>query len=322
MNISNKNILVTGGSGFIGGQTCIQLIEAGYNVVSIDFNGRPIPGVTLYNEDIGQANLVKILKDNHIDTIMHFAAFHEVARSVSEPGLFYNNNVSNTITLLNAAVQVGVGDFIFSSSSSVYGNITNFPTNEDTPKAPISSYGKSKLMVEDMLKDYVNAYGLKFIALRYFNAAGADPNGNWGYRQEIATHIIPILLRAAINGNVIKIFGDDYDTFDGTCIRDYTHVYDIATAHIAAMNYLDHGGESGVFNIGSGLGNSLLELIEAFKEITKIDVQYEICDRRPGDPACTMADITKTSDAFNWKPIKTFNDIILDAYFWELKQNK
>jgi UDP-glucose-4-epimerase GalE len=317
-----KTVLVTGGSGFIGQMACRLLVAAGHNIINIDRRKVDIPGFHQYPFDIDNNQLKGIINLTKPDTIMHFAADHEVGRSVTEPGVFYWNNVANTVSLLNHAVRAGVKNFIFSSSSSVYGNITNFPTTEDTPRNPISPYGKSKNMVEDILPDFYTAYGLKFASLRYFNAAGADPNGECGYTQDPASHLIPIICRSVIRGETLKIYGDDYNTVDGTCVRDYTHVFDIASAHLAAMNYLDDGGECGAFNIGAGNGTSILSVIKEFEKVTGEKVKYEVAPRRPGDPPTTYADITKAKTAFGWEPIYGVQDIVRHAYDWEMKQQK
>lgn len=323
MNSQNqKTVLVTGGSGYIGGMVCRLLVDSGHNVINIDRRKKDIPGVTLYPFDIESKQVDGIIKLTKPDTIMHFAADHEVGRSVLEPDVFYWNNVSNTIYLLNSAVNNGVKNFIFSSSSSVYGDIVDFPTTEDSPKAPMSPYGKTKSMVEDMLEDYAVAHNLNYTALRYFNAAGADPEMQHGYNQDAASHIIPIVCRAILNKQSFDVFGDDYDTADGTCERDYTHVFDIATAHLAAMHYLDDNGESGIFNIGANGTNSVKQVIETFERVTGNTVEYNIVDRRAGDPPKTWADNTKAREAFGWEPQYGLDDIVTHAFEWESKHHK
>jgi UDP-glucose 4-epimerase len=302
--------------------TCRLLVAAGHNIINVDRRKSDIPGVHQYPFDIDNNQLKGIINLTKPDTIMHFAADHEVGRSVTEPGVFYWNNVANTVSLLNHAVKSGVKNFVFSSSSSVYGDIKEFPTTEDTPRNPISPYGKSKNMVEEILPDFYNAYGLKYASLRYFNAAGADPSGECGYTQEPASHLIPIICRSVINDEPLMIYGNDYNTEDGTCVRDYTHVFDIASAHLAAMNYLDDNGVSGAFNIGAGRGNSILSVIKEFEKVTGKQVKYEYADRRPGDPPTTYADITKTKNAFGWTPIYNISDIVKHAYDWEVKQQR
>lgn len=322
MNSEAKTILVTGGSGYIGGMVCRLLVDSGHNVINIDRKKKEIPGVTQYPFDIDSNQLKGIIQLVKPDTIMHFAADHEVGRSVEQPAVFYWNNVANTIALLNHAVEAGVKNFIFSSSSSVYGDIENFPTTEETPKAPISPYGKTKSMAEDMLEDYAKAYGLKFVALRYFNAAGAAPDLSHGYTQEPASHIVPIIAKKIIKGETVQVFGNDYNTTDGTCERDYTHVFDIATAHLAAMNYLDDGGEDGIFNIGANGSQSVLDVIEAFSQVLSKPVPYEFVGRREGDAPKTWADNSKAKQAFGWQPQYGLEDIVRHAYEWESKGRK
>jgi len=317
-----KTILVTGGSGYIGGQVCRLLVDAGHNVINVDRRKSDIPGVTLYPFDLDNHQLKGVIQLTKPDTIMHFAADHEVGRSMSEPGVFYWNNVANTIALLNNAVEAGVKNFIFSSSSSVYGDIDTFPTIESTPKSPVSSYGLSKSIIEDILPDYKRAYGLNYAALRYFNAAGASPDNTHGYKQEKASHIVPIISRKILAGENVEVFGNDYDTADGTCERDYTHMFDIATAHLAADNYLSDGGESDIFNIGAGNSMSVLQVINAFERVLDTTVHYEFVPRRDGDAPKTFADNTKAREAFGWEPLYGLDDIVAHGHAWEEKNFK
>lgn len=319
--MTEKTILVTGGSGFIGTMICKLLADAGHNVVNLDRVKKTIPNVTQYPFDIDNHQVKGLLKVIKPDTIIHLAADHEVGRSVLQPGVFYHNNVANSITLLNCAIETGVKNFIFSSSSSVYGDILSFPTDELTPKAPLSPYGKTKSWIEDALPDYETAYGLKFVSLRYFNAAGADPELTHGYTQEPASHLVPILCKKALANETVVINGNDYDTPDGTAVRDYTHVFDIATAHLAAINYLDDGGKSTTFNIGAGEPKSILEVIKTFEELG-INIPYEFGPKRAGDPAITFADITKAKQLLGWSPIYKISDIVQHAWAWETKRTK
>ncbi|MDB4849064.1 UDP-glucose 4-epimerase GalE [Gammaproteobacteria bacterium] len=312
-----QTILVTGGSGYIGGMVCILLVEAGYSVINIDRVKREIPGVKQYVIDINDNNLNKIIVENNPSSIMHFAADHEVGKSVTSPDEFYNNNVGNTFKLLNLAVKCNIKNFIFSSTSAVYGDINLFPTNEKTPKAPISPYGKSKSMIEDALEDYANAYNFKYVAFRYFNAAGASPDLKHGYTQKPANHIVPVVAQKILSGKTIEIFGNDFDTKDGTTERDYIHVYDIATAHLCALSYLDKGMPSEVFNIGANRPNSVLEVVEAFKKLIDKEISYKFVNRRPGDTPKTWADSSKAMKKLNWKPRYDLNDIVEHAFLWE-----
>lgn len=322
MNESNaeaKTVLVTGGSGYIGGMVCRLLVAAGHNVINVDRVKKEIPGVTQYPFDLNNHQMKGVIKLTQPDSIMHFAADHEVGRSVTDPGVFYENNVANTINLINNGIEAGVKKFVFSSSSSVYGDIQNFPTTEDTPTNPVSAYGLTKKMVEDMLPDYDRAYGLKYVNLRYFNAAGADPQNTHGYTQKPASHLVPIIARAIINDETVQVFGGDYDTADGSAERDYTHVFDIATAHLAALNYLDDKGISNTFNLGQASPNSVMQVIEAFERVTGEKVKWELVDRRAGDPPKTYADITKAKNELGWSPIYGLDEIIEHAFAWEKK---
>tara|TARA_Y100000389_G_scaffold198338_1_gene234686 strand:+ start:1807 stop:2775 length:969 start_codon:yes stop_codon:yes gene_type:complete len=312
-----KTIVVTGGSGFIGGMVCRLLVDAGHNVINIDRVKKSIPGVTQYPFDINNNQLKGVLELTKPDAVIHLAADHEVGRSVSEPDIFYKNNVANTIDLLNACVETNVKHFIYSSSSSVYGDVLVFPTTEELSMNPVSPYGRTKAMVETILKDYSNAHDITFTALRYFNAAGADPEGEHGYVQDPASHIIPILCRKVLNDEVFTINGNDYETADGTCQRDYTHVSDIASAHLFAMNYLLDGGKSTSFNIGRGDSNSILEVIKAFEDINNVKLKTDIGTRRAGDPAITYAGVDKAKELLGWEPQYTLEDICKHAFEWE-----
>ena len=315
-----KTVLVTGGNGFIGTMLCKLLVDTGHTVINIDWTKKQQPGVTLYPFDIDNSQVDGVIKLTKPDTIIHLAADHEVGRSVTEPEVFYKNNVMNTIGLLNSAISSGVKNFIFSSSSSVYGDVLGFPTTEDSPKAPMSPYGRTKAMVEDILQDYSHAHGLNFVALRYFNAAGADPECTHGYTQDPASHLIPIICKKVVAGEKLVVNGDDYNTPDGTVVRDYTHVFDIATAHLAAMNYLLDGGVSTAINVGAGDGQSILEVIKAFEDAGH-NVDYEMGPRRAGDPPMTFADITKANELLGWSPMYSIKDIVEHAMAWEIKQS-
>ena len=317
-----KTILVTGGSGYQGVKLIERLIKDNYNVINIDRTKKDIPGVTLYPFDIDNHQLKGVIKLTQPDTIMHFAAEHEVARGESEPGLFYQNNIGNTIALLNHAVEAGVKNFVFSSSSSVYGDIQTFPTTEDTSKNPVGAYGRSKSIIEDLLPDYKRAYGLNYAALRYFNAAGADPDAEVGELRELETHIIPLAINASLRGNEFNMFGDDYKTPDGTCVRDYIHVMDLADAHIQAINLVGNGINCNSFNLGSGIPTSNKQLLDSVKKFTG-DFKINIKPRRPGDPDSLVADISNTMKYLNWQPqLSSIDKIVSTAVNWHKKANK
>lgn len=319
--MESKTIIVTGGSGFIGSVLCKILAEAGHNVINIDRKKKEIKGVSQYPFDIDNHQLKGVINLTKPDTIIHLAAEHEVARSMEDPAIYYGNNVSNTIQLLNHAVEAGVKNFIFSSSSSVYGDLEDYPVTEDIKGRPTSPYGRSKSIVEQILPDY-EKYGLKWASLRYFNVAGADPEGTSGYTQEPATHFIPLLAKAVVNGERIVINGNDYDTPDGTCERDFTHVFDIATAHLAADNYLSDGGESGLFNIGSNKPYSLIQVIAEMEQVSGETIHYEFAGRREGDVVKTFANIDKAKTSFGWTPTYTLTDILTHALEWESSKKK
>src|SRR5210317_88080 len=311
----NKKVLVTGSKGFIGHQTCLQLEEQGFEVFGVDWSSDLTrPGVVV---DFSSDTVRSILRDNQIKTVIHFAADHEVGRSVEEPSVFYNNNIVSSIKFLDKCIQAGVENFIFSSSSSVYGDYPEFPTTERNRKDPMSPYGRTKDMFEEILKDYENAYGIKTLSLRYFNAAGADVLNRHGYEQETYSHLVPILAKCFGKGEPFTVFGNNYNTPDGTCIRDYTHVVDIAQAHIDAIYYLDNNGPYQVFNIGKGNGESVLEVIDAFREYTGKDIEINYGDRREGDPAKTFAAIELAMNELHWVPKYTLADIVEHAYKWE-----
>lgn len=318
-----KTVLVTGGSGFIGNLTCRLLVQAGHNVINVDRKKCEIPGVHQYPFDIDNHQLKGILQLTKPDTIIHLAAAHQVADSFIDPAGYYTNNVANTINLLNHAVAAGVKNFIFSSSSSVYGGSKGKPTLETDALNPISPYGRSKAMIESILADYEKAYSvMKFVSLRYFNAAGADPDGQCGYTQDPPGHLIPIAVQRALADETVAIFGTDYPTKDGTAERDYTHVYDIARAHINAMNYLDDGNESTVFNLGAGKPHTIKEVISAIENETGKTISVFLERERQGDPASTWADITKAREVLGWEPIYGLNDIVKHAVAWEKKRRK
>ena len=319
---TQKTVLVTGGNGFIGTMVCKLLVGAGHNVINIDRSKKQQEGVTLYPFDINNNQLKGVIQLTQPDTIIHLAADHEVGRSVTEPHVFYDNNVRNTIALLNHAVESGVKNFIFSSSSSVYGDVLGFPTPEESPKVPMSPYGRTKAMVEDMLKDYANAYDINFVALRYFNAAGADPEGDVGELREHETHIVPLAIAAAKQGKTFKIFGDKYPTDDGTCVRDYVHVMDLADAHIKALNYASQNPVAEVFNLGSGEPASNKQLIDAVQKHAGT-MSVEMHDNRPGDPAYLVADITKVKEILDWSPTQSsIDNVVSTAVQWYNKMHK
>ncbi len=324
-----KTVLVTGGSGFIGASTCLRLVEEGYNVVNIDRVQRELPSVTQYPFELDNHQVWGLIKLLQPDAIIHLAASHTVEGSVTDPGTYYWNNVANTISLLNHAVEAGVKKFVFSSSSSVYGDNTKSAqvgAEEDhTIKVPVSPYAKSKSIVEDILWDYATAHNLQSVSLRYFNAAGSDTKNNIGYvtaKDELPTHLIPVLCKTVNEKETFTVFGDTYGTKDGTTSRDYTHVMDIVDGHVKALDYLNTGGNTDIFNIGASSTHTILEVIQRFQSVTGEKVNYVIGDNRPGDVAMTFANNTKAKEILAWEPKRDIDTIIDDAWAWETRKKK
>ena len=319
----SKTILIPGGAGYIGSHTAYLLAQQGHKVIILDkfvhnqvFNhswGNVIKK-DFSDEDI----LNKIFSENKIDAVMHFAAFIEVGESVKHPSRFYQNNVVKTITLLDSMIKHKVKKIIFSSSCAVFGEPEKIPMSEANKFAPISTYGKNKLSIEFALQDYARAYDLQYVALRYFNASGAMSEAGLGEQHDPETHIIPLMLRAIRNQTTFKIFGTDYDTPDGSCIRDYVHVQDIANAHILALKYLEKTGRSNSFNLGSGHGFSVKQMIKKTEEICNKKMVIKEEKRRPGDPAILLADPTKAKATLGWEPANSdLATILRSALEWE-----
>jgi UDP-glucose 4-epimerase len=322
-----KTILVTGGAGYIGSHTAFLLSQHGYKVIIIDnlHQGQIFPHewATFIQGDCGDQQLLNdIFNHHHIAAVMHFAAFIEVGESVKNPFAFYQNNVTKTAQLLDSMVTHGVTSFIFSSSCAVYGLPQYMPMNEAHPTNPISPYGTSKLMVEMMLRDLNKTHGLEYVALRYFNAAGALPEYGLGERHTPESHIIPLLLRSIKTQKPFSIFGNDYDTKDGSCVRDYLHVLDIAYAHLLALHHLQEGKPSESINLGTGRGFSVKELIEMTEKIAETKINTIIADRRPGDPAHLIADPAKAHNILQWQPrYSDLEFIIRSALVFDTQSN-
>ncbi len=320
-------VLITGGAGYIGSHVIKALGELGYEVLVVDNLIKGHKEAVLFGKlevlDIGDKDsMTEVLEQFKPDAVMHFAAFIEVGESVKNPRKYYENNTVKTLSLLDAMLECDVKNFIFSSTAAVYGNSEKVPIPETETVKPINPYGQSKACVEKILSDYSKAYGLKFVSLRYFNAAGADPEGRIGESHNPETHLIPLILKTAKGEREsIKIFGTDYPTPDGTCIRDYIHVDDLAEAHILALKYLLDGGKSEVFNCGYGYGYSVKEVIETAKRVTGVDFKVEEADRRPGDPAILVADSSKLKSKLGWEPkFDNLEYIVKTAWNWELNR--
>ncbi|MFH1831813.1 MAG: UDP-glucose 4-epimerase GalE [bacterium] len=325
MTPKKETILVLGGAGYIGSHTAYLLAQQKYHVIIIDklIHKQTFPHqwAKFIQADFADTNvLAHIFSTYNISTVMHFAAFIEVGESVKRPCDFYENNVQKVLILLESMLQHNIKNFIFSSSCAVYGEPQKLPLEETHPTNPTSPYGKNKLIVEFALQDYALAYDFKFVSLRYFNAAGAMPEQNLGEQHNPETHIIPLLLRAIISEKIFTIFGTDYNTPDGTCMRDYVHVIDIAHAHIAALNYLKNGNQSGVFNLGSGHGYTVAQVIQAAEKICSKKAHIVHRKRRPGDVAILQADANKAQKILNWHTKhSTLEAMLTSALAWEKK---
>lgn len=327
--MKKKTILVVGGAGYIGSHANKALAAAGYRTVVFDNLSTGHKRLARWGEffkgDLGRpADLARCFKRYRFDAALHFAAFTAVGESVKDPAKFYANNVANTLNLLGAMRAAGVGQFIFSSSAAVYGEPAKVPITEKAALAPVNPYGRTKLMMEQAMADYAAAYGLKYIALRYFNAAGADPDGEAGELHDPETHLIPLALEAAAGRRpCVNVFGDDYPTPDGTCLRDYIHVTDLARAHLLALRRLEAGGESRAFNLGNGSGFSVRQVIDAAEKTTGRKVPVKLAPRRPGDPAALVASSALIRRELGWKPLYPgLEAIIAHAWNWHRKANK
>lgn len=319
-------VLVVGGAGYIGSHMVKQLLRANYKVTTLDdfstgHRDAVLGGKLVEGSLADVALLDKMFASQRFDAVLHFASFIQVGESVSKPDKYYANNLANTLNLLNAMVRHGVSHIVFSSTAALFGEPQYVPIDEQHPVAPINPYGASKAMVEQVLRDYDRAYGLKSVCLRYFNACGADPEGELGERHDPETHLIPLALQA-VSGRrgALTVFGSDYDTPDGTCIRDYVHVVDLCEAHMRALNYLASGGASAAFNLGNGDGYSVVEVVNAVGRVTGKAVPIIEGPRRAGDPARLVADSALAREILKWQPqYAELDTIISHAWAWERK---
>jgi UDP-glucose 4-epimerase len=324
-------ILVTGGAGYIGSHSVLSLQKAGYEVIVLDnlvYGHQDLVETVLkvkliVGSTCDRSLLREIFAKYQIDAVMHFAAYAYVGESVTQPAKYYNNNVVGTLTLLEAMLEANINKFVFSSTCATYGVPDSVPITEDQSQNPINPYGATKLMVEKILQDFDRAYDLRSVCLRYFNAAGADPEGNLGEDHNPETHLIPLVLQTALGKREsVSIFGTDYDTPDGSCIRDYIHVLDIAQAHILALKYLIDNGATDVFNLGNGSGFSVKEVIETARKITGKEIKVELSDRRPGDPPALVGSGAKAQKILGWKPAYSdLEHIISHAWQWHQKRH-
>ena len=317
-----SKVLVTGGAGYIGSHACKTLAASGFTPVTFDslsgghreaVKWGPFEEGDLLDRD----RVARLFGDHEFAGVMHFAAYIAVGESVADPGKYYRNNVGGTIALLDAMVEHGVKPLVFSSTAAVYGTPDAVPIPEDAPLAPINPYGRSKLTSERMIDDYASAHGIRYALLRYFNACGADPDGETGECHEPETHLIPLALDAASGKGELTVFGEDYPTPDGTCVRDYINVTDLAEAHVAALRSLLDGGASMALNLGTGHGISNREVLDAIARVTGNAVPHKVGERRPGDPAELVADPSLAENTIGWKARSSDIDTIVEtAWRW------
>jgi len=305
--MTSRKILVTGGAGYIGSHTVRMLLQQGHDVTVVDNLSKGyrhnVPAERLHEIDLADTQAIAaLLREKKCEAVIHFAAFIAVGESMREPAKYFKNNVCGSLSLLDAMTQAGVKHLVFSSTAAVYGDVQKTPITEDFPIQAVNPYGESKVMVETLLGWFDKIHRLTSVCLRYFNASGCDPEGGLGEEHEPETHLIPLVLRAVQSGKPITVFGGDYATPDGTCIRDYIHVNDLAQAHILAVEYLINGGASDQFNVGTGTGHSVLEMIRAVEEVTGKKVPYVVGARREGDPPSLVASSKKLREQLGWAP--------------------
>ncbi|MCE5360301.1 UDP-glucose 4-epimerase GalE [Candidatus Igneacidithiobacillus taiwanensis] len=322
-------ILVVGGAGYIGSHMVKMLAQAGHRVVVLDnlctgFADAARYGTLVEGDLADSALLDRLFGEQHFAAVLHFAALSQVGESMQIPARYYRNNVANTLNLLDAMDRHGVRSFLFSSTAAIFGEPEYTPIDEAHPTRPINPYGRSKRMVEEMLGDLGRSQGLRAVCLRYFNAAGADPEGELGERHDPESHLIPLVLQAASGRRPqIAVFGSDYDTPDGTCIRDYIHVWDLCSAHLLALEHLLDGGASLALNLGNGLGFSVQEVIDTARRVTGKDIPVRAEARRPGDPAILVADSQQARSTLGWQPqYAELDTIIAHAWAWEQQKGK
>jgi len=319
--VNRLRVLVLGGAGYIGSHTVLALREKGFEPVVLDDFSRghraAVAGAELIEADFTGVDLAGVLKESGCGAVMHFAAASQVGESIQRPELYYRNNVVGGLTLLDAMVAARVRYLIFSSSAAVYGEPCRIPIGEDHPTVPVNPYGATKLAFEGAMRWYAQAFDLRYVSLRYFNAAGAHPSGLIGEDHHPETHLVPLVLKAAMEGRPVSVFGNDYPTADGTCIRDYIHVSDLADAHLLALQALLDGAPGAVYNLGNGLGYSVLQVIETAGRITGRDIGVAFAPRRPGDPAELVAGAGRAEAGLGWRPrYPELETIVAHAWRW------
>ena len=331
-------ILVTGGAGYVGSHCVLALLENGYDVVifdnlelghietvetlkSIQASGKVIDFIQGDLKNL--SDIQNVFKKHEIEAVVHFAAYSQVAESMKNPQKYFSNNVDGTVNLLKSMIENGVKRIVFSSTAATYGEPIYTPIDENHPQKPINPYGETKLKIEKIMDEYDKSFNLKSVRLRYFNVAGADNRARIGEWHEPETHLIPNILKSTFGcGKTFQMFGTDYDTIDGTCVRDYINVEDLAKAHVLALDYLEKGGETNFFNLGTNNGNSVKEVFSVCEKVTGEKIPVDIQPRREGDPAILVADNQKAKKVLGWVPEKTLEDSILSAYNWEKKLSK
>jgi len=324
--VKPSSVLVTGGAGYICSHTVRLLQQEGYDVTVVDNLSRGhrhnAGSERLRVLDISDtAGLCAIFEERQIDAVVHFAAYIAVGESMRAPEMYFANNFGGSLSLLTAMIRTGVRKLVFSSTAAVYGMPTAVPIKEEAPYAPVNPYGESKVMVEKLLHWFDQVHGMRSVSLRYFNAAGAHAGGNLGEEHDPETHLIPLLFRAILTGQPVTIFGEDYPTADGTCIRDYIHVDDLARAHVLALEWLTGGGKSEAFNVGTGSGYSVREVLRAVEKVTRHQVPYVTGPRREGDPPELVADSSKIRRMLKWTPAQSeLHDIVSTA--WQFEQRR
>lgn len=332
-----STVLISGGAGYVGGQCTLGLLENGYDVVVFDnlctgsqktidtlksneFKGKLIDFIigSLQN----MSDIENVFAEHRIDAVIHFAAFSQVTESMKKPAEYYRNNTAGTMNLLDAMRNHGVDKIVFSSTAAVYGEPIYVPIDEKHPCSPINPYGKSKLLTENIMDSYDETYGIRSVRMRYFNVVGADGKIRIGESHDPETHLVPNVLKCAIQEKEFCMFGTDYDTRDGTCVRDYVNVEDLADAHISALDYLKNGGKTDCFNLGTGTGNTVKEIVEECERAAGKKIKVRICPRRDGDPASLVADYGKAKRILGWTPKRSLSQSISTAYQWELKKSQ